>query len=152
MATCNAERESPAQESHEEEMKSSDVIKCQLFLTSWRESQGAGHLTGEMIAWALANRVRKGMGNWQEVLTSVERYRAHEIPPSNDFPNLWEPHVVKLMQQVDNVYDNLGRDLANGGMFYCFSEREIVPWFKQAVIESGDYSRKACMNSFVIFG
>lgn len=133
-------------------MKASDVIKSQLFLASWRESEGEGHLTGEMIAWCLANRVRKGMGNWQEVLANINRYRAQDNEPSSDFPNLWDAHVVKLMQQVDNVYDNIGRDLANGGIFYFFSNKEIVPWFKHAVIESGDYTRKACMNSFVVFG
>lgn len=133
-------------------MKGSDVIKSQLFISAWREVKGQGHLAGEMVAWCFANRVRRGMGNWAEVLANIDRYRAHDIPKSEEFPNLWDAHAVKLMQAVDNVYDNLGKDLANGGMFYCFSEQEVRPWFKDAVLDNHDYKRTAAMNSLIIFG
>ena len=133
-------------------MRSADVIKVQLFLTAYRESNGKCGLYGEIVAWCLANRVRRNMGTWVETLANVPKYRANEPDPVPDMPNLWDPNVVKLMQAVDGIYNNAGLDHSNGGLFYCFTEKGTSPWFREFVIEGKEYACTAMQNSLKCWG
>jgi len=133
-------------------MRAQDVIKAQLFLTAWKESGGKAGIAGEIIARCLANRVRRNMGNWPEVLLNVPRYRANEPEPLPDMPNLWDPQVMRLMQQIENVYDNAGEDPSNGGLYWCFTERGANPWFKEFVIGSDKLAVTAIQNSLKVWG
>jgi hypothetical protein len=133
-------------------VRSQDIIKAKLFEVAWRESNGKAGLYGEIIAWCLANRVRRNMGTWAEVLANVPKYRANEPDPSADMPNLWEPNVVKLLQAIDDIYDNAGLDHSNGGIYWCFTEKGANPWFKENVMDNKEYSVKAIQNSLKVWG
>jgi hypothetical protein len=133
-------------------MRPQDLIKAKLFDTAWRESNGKAGLYGEIIARCLANRVRRNMGTWAEVLSNVAKYRANEPDPLPEMPNLWEPSVLKLLSAVDEIYENAGLDSSNGGIWYIFTERGVNEWFKTFVIDSGQYSVTAIQNSLKVFG
>lgn len=133
-------------------MRPADIIKAKLFETAWRESNGKAGLYGEIIARCLANRVKRNMGGWVEVLANVPKYRANEPDALPDMPNLWDPNVVKLMQAVDDIYDNAGLDDSNGGLFYCFTAKGANAWFKEHVIGNKQYSVKATQIDLKVWG
>ena len=92
------------------------------------------------------------MGSWSEVLANVPKYRGNEPEPTPDVPNLWEPNTSKLLQAVDDCYDNSGLDPSNGGLFYLFTERGVNDWFKEFVIGNPQYSVSAIQNSLKCWG
>jgi hypothetical protein len=132
-------------------VRSSEYIKSKLFEVAYRESDGKAGVYGEIIAWSIANRVRRGMGNWIEVLKNVPRYRAAE-PISDDFPDLWNPQVTRLLQSVDSIYENQGEDLSHGGIYYAMTEKGVNDWFKEFVIDSGNFNKCAIQNSLCVWG
>jgi hypothetical protein len=133
----------------EEAMRSSDYIKAKLFEVAYQESNGKAGIYGIIIAHCLANRVRRNMGTWAEVLANVPKYRANEPDPTSAFPNLWEPQVQMLLQAVDGVYENNGNDLSNGGLYYCMTEKGTNDWFRDFV---KGYSVTAIQNSLKVWG
>jgi hypothetical protein len=130
-------------------MTSSEYIKCKLFETAYKESNGKAGIYGLIIAHCIANRVRRQMGTWSEVLANVPKYRANEPEPTSE-PNLWEPQTQMLLQGVDAVYDNSTEDKANGGLYYCFTELGANDWFREFVIKS--YANVATQNSLKVWG
>ena len=132
-------------------MRSADYLKMKLFETAWRESGGRAGIYGVMVAWCLANRVRRNMGTWLEVLQNVPRYRAAEPDVTGEFPRLFEPAVQMLLHAVDDIYDNRGEDKSNGGLYWSFTELGANDWFKEFII-GGEYSVTAIQNSLKIWG
>jgi hypothetical protein len=92
------------------------------------------------------------MGTWAEVLTNVSKYRANEPDPLPDMPSLWDPNIVKLMQIVDDVYDNAGFDTSNGGLYYMFTEKGCNDWFQDFVVKNKEYSVVSVQNSLKVWG
>ena len=131
-------------------MRSADYIKSKLFEVAYRESNGKAGTYGIIIAHCLANRVRRNMGTWAEVLTNVPKYRASEPDPVSDFPPLWEPLVQMLLQAVDGIYENSGNDLSNGGLYYCMTEKGTNEWFRDYVIKG--HSVTAIQNTLKVWG
>lgn len=123
-----------------------------LFEAGYKESGGKCGLYGEIVCWCLANRVRRHMGNWSEVLTNIPKYRANEPPPVPEIADLWNPQVQKLMQEIDNIYDNAGEDKANGGIYWIFTERGVTDWFREFVINNKSLSCTAIQNSLKVYG
>ena len=133
-------------------MNSRDIIKAELFKVAYVHSYGKAGLYGEIVAWCLANRVRRNMGNWLEVIANVSKYQASE-PDSTPYPpNVWEPNVVKLLHAIDDIYDNAGLDQSNGGLYWCFTENGANEWFRENVIANDDLSVTATQNSLRVWG
>jgi hypothetical protein len=130
-------------------VRSSDYIKVRLFETAYRESHGKAGIYGLIIAHCLANRVRRNMGTWLEVLANVPKYRANEPDPSLE-PNLWEPQTQMLLQEVDAIYENAVEDKSNGGIYWCFTEKGANDWFRDFVINT--YAVTAMQNGLKVWG
>lgn len=132
-------------------MRSAEYIKAKLFEVAWRESGGRAGIYGVIVAWCLANRVRRNMGTWLEVLGNVPKYRASVPEELPEFPSLWEPPVQMLLQAVDDVYENRGEDKSNGGLYWCFTENGTNDWFSKVVL-GGAFSVTAIQNSLKVWG
>ncbi len=135
-------------------LKQDDFIRAQLVSMGWRfgQSYSGGHLAGQMVMHALANRVRCGHGSWLEVIENVPKYMAeNELPPLK-FPSVWDPAFVKLLHSVDGVHDGSAPDLSKGGLFWSDLSRIERPWFKEMVAAENpltggrQHNRIACMN------
>lgn len=131
-------------------MRSSDYIKAKLFEVAYQESNGKAGIYGIIIAHCLANRVRRNMGTWQEVLANVPKYRANEPDPAPACPPIWEPQTQMLLQAVDAIYENSGQDHSNGGLYWCMTEKGSNEWFRDFVIKN--HSVTAIQNSLKVWG
>lgn len=131
-------------------MTSADYIKMKLFEVALRESNGKAGIYGLIIARCLANRVRRNMGTWLEVLANVPKYHANEPLPSADLPNLWQPQVQMLLQGIDDVYENRGIDPANGGLYWCFTENGMNEYFRESLMKPNAVT--AIQNSLKVWG
>lgn len=133
-------------------MRNGEVAKALLVVEAWREGREyGGYLASEQVAWCLANRVRRGMGSWMDVLANADKNKA-TAPAERAFPNLWDADFMMLCSKVDGIYDNMGSDLAQGGIFYADTSKEISEWFKSDVIRNPAMTRLVQMNSFCIWG
>lgn len=133
-------------------MRSTDYIKAKLFDVAYHESNGKCGIYGEIVARCLANRVRRHMGTWSEVLMNYIKYRANAPDAISDMPNLWDPQTQKLMQVMDDVYDNAGEDPSNGGLYWIFTEKGVNDWFRTFVINNQEYAVTAMQNSMKVYG
>jgi hypothetical protein len=124
-------------------------------MMGWRFGQtySGGHLAGQMVMHALANRVRCGWGSWLEVIDNVPTFMAENEMPKLKHPSVWEPAFVKLLHTVDGVFDGSIQDLSNGGVFWGQLDRIERPWFKENIIQAHNeegvpqHKRVADMNS-----
>lgn len=103
-----------------------------------------------MVMGCLANRVRRGWGNWNDVLNNIPRYAAEEIQPYN-IPSVWEVNVVRLLTEVEGIYDGSGKDQSCGGLYWCDSRRVTRKWFLNEIIRSGIHKVVSNMNSLTIY-
>lgn len=119
-------------------LRQDDFCKTQLVMMGWRfgQSYAGGHLAGQMVMHALANRVRCGWGAWLQVIECVPTFMAeNELPPLK-FPSIWEPVFVKLLHTVDGIYDGSVPDLTHGGLYWGDLGRIERPWFLEKVVQA----------------
>jgi hypothetical protein len=136
-------------------LRQDDFCKTQLVMMGWRfgQSYSGGHLAGQMVMHALANRVRCGWGAWLQVIENVPTFMAENEMPPLKFPSIWEPMFVKLLHTVDGIYDGSVPDLTHGGLYWGDLSRIERPWFKAKIIQAVDeegaaqHKRVADMNS-----
>lgn len=102
-----------------------------------------GHLAACAIMSCMMNRVRSGWGSIAEVIEKAGKYAAvNELPKG--FPSIWDANFVRLLTEVDGVYDGHTKDLSCGGLYFCDSRRVEKDWFRDEIIRSGAY--EVCMN------
>jgi hypothetical protein len=133
-------------------LRQDDYIKSHLVLTGWRwGKEYGGHLAPCMVMCCLANRVRLGWGTWLEVLDRVPQYAAQTEVPSGT-PSIWEPGFVRLLHEVDAIYDGSSTDYSNGGLYWADLRRIDTEFFKQKILGNPtQHPRVADMNSLTIF-
>lgn len=132
-------------------------MKSLLILECWRQGKDFGnHQIPLMIMGCLANRQRLGWGSYLEILKGVPKFAATtEQPNRNEFPDIWAPDFVKLLQAVDGVYDGSIPDPSLGGVYWADLRKGksgiTNPWFQEKILDNP--SRTACANqgSFTIF-
>lgn len=131
-------------------LRSEDFIKAKLVEMGWRfgQSYTGGHLAGQMVMHAIANRVRSGWGSWLEVIARLPNFMAeNELPPLH-YPSVWEPIFVKLLHAVDGVFDNSTPDLAKGALYWGALNKIERPWFKEKILGYPEvHPRVADMNN-----
>lgn len=130
-------------------------MKAQLVTTGWRYGQlydgGPGHLTACLVMSCIANRVRRGWCSWLEALDNIPKYAA-ELKTPLGTPTPWEPSFVKLLHEVEGIYDG-SSDPAKGGLYWCDLRHIETEFFKEAILAHPElHPRIVDMNSFTIFG
>ena len=119
-------------------LRQNDFIKSQVVLEAWRQaSHYGGHRSMLMIACAIGNRVRSGWGSWLEVLAGLESTSAGDTPGLHRYgmPPLNDANFLRILQEIDDVYDNRGQDLANGGLYWGDMANITRPWFQQEILD-----------------
>lgn len=98
----------------------------------------------------IANRARLGWGTWLEIINSVSKYAAEEISPSG-VPSVWDANFIRLLTEVEGIYDGSTKDMSCGGLYWCDTRRVTRDWFRDEIIRSGRHLVVANMNSLNIY-
>lgn len=132
-------------------LRQDDYIKSHLVLTGWRwGKEYGGHLASCMIMSCLANRVRLGWGTWLEVLDRIPVFAAQTEMPTGT-PSIWEPNFVRLLHEVEAIYDG-SAEYSKGGIYWADLRRVETDFFKQKILANPEqHPRIADMNSLAIF-
>lgn len=133
-------------------LRQDDFQKAQLVLTGWRWGREyGGHLASCMVMGCIANRVRLGWGSWLEVLDRIPEYSAQAQLPDGT-PSIWEPQFVRLLHEVDSIYDGSGTDYSKGAVYWADTRRIDRDWFQKKILDQPDqHPRVADMNSLSLF-
>jgi hypothetical protein len=133
-------------------LRQDDFNKAQLVLKGWQYGREyGGHLAPLMIMGCIANRVRLGWGSWLEVIERIPQFAAENEQPTG-FPQIWEPNFVRLLHEVDNVYDGSGTDYSKGAMYWADLRKIDREWFKERILkDSTTHPRVADLNTLTLF-
>ena len=129
-------------------LKQDQFIQSHLVNMGWRFTQfyGQGHMGGQMVMHALANRVRLGWGSWLSVIDGVPRFMAENELPPLVFPAVWDPAFVKLLHAVEGVMDGSAPDLTKGALYWADLAKIERGWFIDTVLKNEGRVRVASMN------
>jgi hypothetical protein len=130
-------------------LRQDDFIKAHLltFAYNYTKEYG-GHLAACMVMGALANRVRKGWGSWLEVIENAPKYAAEKNPLQIKLPSLWDANFVRLLTEVEGIYDGSAKDLSCGAVYFCDTRRIENDWFLLNIIrDPEEHPNVAGMNS-----
>ena len=107
----------------------------------------------------IANRVKKGWGNWSEVIDRIPRFAATKEMPTGT-PEIWDAGFVRLLHEVDAIYDG-SKNYASfktydnrpvEGLYWCDSNRVDNPWFTEHVLgELSVHPKVGDMGTLLIF-
>lgn len=127
-------------------------VKGQLVLYSWRYAhEYGGPKPAQMVMSALANRVKCGQGSWLEVIDRIPKYSAEHRQPEG-FPSIWDQTLVRLLHEVEAVYDSSGKDLTDGALFWCDLRRVETEWFRNTILGNPmQHPRVADFGSLTFF-
>lgn len=105
-----------------------------------------------MVMSCLMTRVRLGWGNLLEVLSRIPKFSAEiETPNTEKIPQIWDPSFIKLLQEVENIYDGT-RDYSNGALYWCDTRRIETPFFKDKIIgDLSNHPRVCDMGTLTFF-
>jgi hypothetical protein len=133
-------------------LRQDDFQKAQLALAGWRHGRDfGGHLAPCLIMSCLANRQRLGWGNWLEVIEGMPKYSATVEQPVG-FPQVWEPNFVRLLHEVESIYDG-SKDYANGAVYWFDSSKPVDnTWFQEKILNDKEaHPKVGDMNSLMLF-
>jgi hypothetical protein len=120
-------------------LKQDDYIKGRLVEMGWRfgqSYQGAGgHIAGQMVMSALANRVKLGWGSWLQTIDRIPQYMAENELPPLIHPPIFEPTFVRLLQTVDGIFDGSTPDMSKGATYWGDLSRIERPWFMEKIVQ-----------------
>jgi hypothetical protein len=112
-----------------------------------------------MIGSIIANRVRKGWGNWLEVIDRIPRFAAIKEMPVV-MPEVWSPLFVKFLHEVDAIYDgskNYASFKTQDGtpvdaLYWCDSRFIETDYFRDKIIGQPDiHKRIGDMNTLLLY-
>lgn len=132
-------------------LRQDDFQKSQLVLTGWRYGKEyGGHLAACMVMSCLMNRVRLGWGSVLEVLDRIPNFSATEVTPTGT-PAIWEPTFVKLLHEVESIYDGT-QDHSKGAVYWADTREITTPFFKNKIMgEPEAHPRVLEMNTLALF-
>lgn len=135
-------------------LRQDDMIKGQLILYAWRYAKEyGGTKPAQMIMCAIANRVKCGQGSWLEVIERIPKYAAEfEMPNRDNFPLIWDQTLVRLLHEVEAIYDGSGKDITDGALYWCDLRRIETDWFRNTILANPtQHPRVANMVSLTFF-
>jgi hypothetical protein len=128
-----------------------DLIKGQLALTAWRHGRTyGGHAASLLIAQVIATRVKKGFGNWFDVIQNIPKFSATLDQPTG-FPNAWDRDFLRVLSEIDGVFDGTAKDNTNAALFWADLNNITSEWFLENVARSPNHTRVADMNSLTFW-
>ncbi len=133
-------------------LRQDDYQKAQLVLTGWRYGRKfGGHLASCIVMSCIANRQKLGWGNWLDVIDRIPEKSATIEQPTGT-PAIWEPQFVRLLHEVEAIYDG-SQDYAKGAVYWFDSAEPVTnSWFQEKIL--GDlphHPKVGDMNSFMYF-
>lgn len=133
-------------------LRQDDYVKSQLVnIGWWCGKEYGGYMPSMMIMGCVANRVRAGWGSWLEVLERLPHFAAEKIEP-NGFPSIWDSSFIRLLHEVDAIYDGSGIDMSKGALYWCDLRRIENPWFSENILKKPEIHPKiADCNSLALF-
>ena len=66
----------------------------------------------------LSNRFRLGWGSWLDIIQNIPKCSATIEQPKFEFPSIWEHGFLRLLQEVDAIYDGT-QDYSKGGLYWA---------------------------------
>jgi hypothetical protein len=115
-------------------LRQDDYIKSHLVTYAWRYGREyGGPKPAQMVMCAVANRVKCGQGSWLEVIANIPKYAAEYSQPEG-FPSIWDQTLVRLLHEVESIYDSSGKDLTDGALFWCDLRRVETDWFRNTIL------------------
>ena len=132
-------------------LRQDDYQKAQLVTVGWRHGREyGGHLAACLIMSCLGNRVRLGWGSWLEVIDRIPAFAAEFVMPTGT-PSIWEPNFVRLLHEVESVYDGTS-DYSKGAVYWCDLRRIETPFFRDKIIgQPLEHPRIIDMNTLTLF-
>jgi hypothetical protein len=114
-------------------LRQDDYVRAKLVEMGWRWSSAytGGHLAGQMVMHAIANRVRAGHGTWLQVMDNLPKYMAENEMPPLVHGSIWSPEFVKLLHAVEGIHDGSAQDMTKGAFYWGDLSYIERPWFKQ---------------------
>lgn len=130
-------------------LRQDDYQKAKLVETGWLwGKEYGGHLAACMVMSCLANRVRLGWGSWLEVIERIPTFAAQIQMPTGT-PSIWEPSFVRLLHEVEAIYDGT-QDYAKGAVYWADTRRIETPFFKDKILADHQQHPRVCeMNTLV---
>lgn len=132
-------------------LRQDDYAKSKLVEAGWLHGREfGGHLASCLIMSCIANRQRLGWGSWLEVIDSIPKYSATIEQPSG-IPVMWEPNFVRLLKEVEAIYDG-SQDFAKGGLYWFDSAKPVTnEWFQEKIVNNKeDHKVVGNMNSLML--
>jgi hypothetical protein len=115
----------------------------------WGREYG-GHLAACMVMSCIANRVRLGWGNWLEMIDRIPAYSAQIDMPTGT-PSIWEPNFVRLLHEVESIYDGT-QDYSKGALYWCDLRRIETEFFRDKILKNtAQHPRIADMGTLTLF-
>ena len=132
-------------------LRQDDYIKSHLVTLGYNcGKEYGGHLAPCMIMSCVANRVRLGWGSWLDVINTVPKYAAEENLPIG-LPTIWDQNFIRLLTEVEGIFDGSAKDLSCGALYWCDTRRVTRKWFLKEISRSDNHPVTADMNSLKFF-
>jgi hypothetical protein len=133
-------------------LRQDDFLKSQLVTMGWLYGKEyGGHLASCMIMNTIANRVRCGWGSWLEIIERIPLFAAENEQPKG-LPPIWDTQFVRLLHEVEPIYDGSAVDISKGALYWCDLRRIERDWFREKILEQSEIHNKvADMNSLCFF-
>jgi len=141
-------------------LRQDDWHKAKLVTVGWQHGKEyGGHLASCMVMSVIANRVRRGWGNWSQVIDRIPTFAAVKDMPTGT-PEIWEPEFIRLLHEVDAIYDgtkNYAQSKRLDGtlvdaMYWADLRHIETDFFKEKIMgQNIMHPRVVDMNTLVLF-
>jgi len=133
-------------------LRAEDFIKSEIALASWRYGSHYGaEKASILIAQTLANRNRKWGTPWLELLTKAPQFDAAP-PTTTGYPNIWDRSFLKLLLEMDGLFDGTRKDDTNGALYFGDTTNIQSKWFLMKIARNHDeHQIVAAMNSLTFW-
>lgn len=88
-----------------------------------------------MVAHCIANRFRAGWGEWLFVIDRIPVFSARGVNDQHGGqPDLSDPNFVKLLQEIDGIYDGSREDMTRGSLYWADLGEIQREWFQREIV------------------
>lgn len=112
-------------------LRPDQFIKSQLAIEAWRHGQRyGGSQCMLMVAHVIANRYRAGWGEWLDIIARIPVFSARNLDEQpGGQPSLGDPNFVKLLQEIDGIFDGSRQDMTRGALYWADLGEITRDWF-----------------------